>query len=62
MTTTSDYAEPSTNAALLTAEVMYLRAALGQARWLLETVPPLMPAKSNHGWLVARDRFLRETR
>jgi len=42
--------------------VMYLRAALGQARWLLETVPPLMPAKSNHGWLVARDRFLRETR
>jgi len=47
--------------ALLQAELLWLRAALSQARWLLETVPMLMPARANDAWLAERDRFLSET-
>jgi len=47
--------------AMIQTELLFLRAAVGQARELLTTVPPLQPAKANHKWLVARDTFLRET-
>jgi len=50
-----------TELALLKAQIAYLQAALGQARWLLETPPPLMPANSNDAWLAARELWMRET-
>lgn len=50
-----------TKLALLKAQIAYMQAALGQARWLLETTPPLMPANSNDAWLAARELWMRET-
>ena len=47
--------------ALLQAELLWLRAAVAQARALLENVPPLMPGNSNYAWHVARELLLRET-
>jgi len=47
--------------ALCQAELAWLRVALSQARWLLETTPMLMPARANDAWLAERDRFLSET-